>query len=85
MKIKTPYNSTYTKVAVQCSADTFVLNQNLVLRINNCGENPPLRHAANRYPEGINKSWNVGWIFCSTALLCCKIKKVTIYDDFFLS
>jgi hypothetical protein len=28
------------KVAVQCSADTFVVNQSLVLRINICGENP---------------------------------------------
>jgi hypothetical protein len=27
------------KVAVQCSADTFVVNQSLVLRINICGEN----------------------------------------------
>jgi len=26
------------KVAVQCSADTFVVNQSLVLRINICGE-----------------------------------------------
>jgi hypothetical protein len=26
------------KVAVQCSADTFVVNQNLVLRINICGK-----------------------------------------------
>jgi hypothetical protein len=32
------YNSTYKKLAVQCSADTFVVNQNLVLRIN-----PPRR------------------------------------------
>ena len=27
-------NSAYKKVAVQCSADTFVVNQTLVLRIN---------------------------------------------------
>jgi hypothetical protein len=28
------YNSTYKKLAVQCSADSFVVNQTLVLRIN---------------------------------------------------
>ena len=35
------------KVAVQCSADTFVVYQSLVLRINICGENRHLRKAAN--------------------------------------
>jgi hypothetical protein len=33
------------KVAVQCSADTFVVNQSLVLRINICVENRHLRKA----------------------------------------
>ncbi len=33
-------NSGFKKLAVQCSADTFVVNQSLVLRINICGENP---------------------------------------------
>jgi len=42
------YNSTYNKLAVQCSADTFVVNQTLVLRNNICGENRHLRQAANR-------------------------------------
>jgi len=37
------------KVAVQCSADTFVVNQTLVLRINICGENRHLRQARKRY------------------------------------
>ena len=41
-------NSTYPKVAVQCSADTFVVNQTLVLRINICGENRHLRQARKR-------------------------------------
>ena len=41
-------NSTYKKLAVQCSEDTFVVNQSLVLRINICGKNPALRVAANR-------------------------------------
>ena len=43
------HNSTYKKVAVQCSADTFVVNQTLVLRINICGENRHLRKARKRY------------------------------------
>ena len=41
-------NSTYKKLADQCSADTFVDNQSLVLRINICGENRQLLVAANR-------------------------------------
>jgi hypothetical protein len=46
---RTPaYNTGLAKVAVQCSADTFVVNQTLVLRINICGENRHLRQARNR-------------------------------------
>ena len=46
---KTPApNSTYPKVAVWCSADTFVVNQSLVLRINIWGKNRHLRVAAKR-------------------------------------
>lgn len=41
----TGYNTGLAKVAVQCSADTFVVNQSLVLRINICGENRHLRQA----------------------------------------
>jgi len=41
-------NSGLAKVAVQFSADTFVVNQTLVLRINICGENRHLRQAAKR-------------------------------------
>jgi len=37
------------KVAVQYSADTFVVNQTLVLSINICGENRHLRQARNRH------------------------------------
>ena len=40
-----PGNTGLAKVAVQCSADTFVVNQSLVLRINICGENRHLRQA----------------------------------------
>jgi len=41
-------NTGLAKVAVQCSADTFVVNQTLVLRINICGENRHLRQARKR-------------------------------------
>ena len=41
-------NSGLAKVAIQCSADTFVVNQSLVLRINICGENRQLLLAAER-------------------------------------
>ncbi len=41
-------NSGLAKVAVQFSADTFVVNQSLVLRINICGKNRHLRQAAKR-------------------------------------
>ncbi len=41
-------NTGLAKVAVQYSADTFVVNQSLVLRISICGENRHLRQAPNR-------------------------------------
>jgi len=44
----TPANTGLAKVAVQCSADTFVVNQSLVLRINICGKNRHLRQARKR-------------------------------------
>jgi hypothetical protein len=50
MKARTA-NTGLAKVAVQCSADTFVVNQSLVLRINICGENRHLRQARNRYTQ----------------------------------
>ena len=45
----TTANTGLAKVAVQFSADTFVVNQTFVLRINICGENRHLRQAAKRY------------------------------------
>ena len=49
---KTDYNSGFAKLAVRCSADTFVVNQTLVLRINSDsfrnGENRQLLVAAKR-------------------------------------
>jgi hypothetical protein len=44
----TPANTGLAKVAVQCSAGTFEVNQSLVFRINICGENRHLRQARNR-------------------------------------
>ncbi|MFC4211850.1 hypothetical protein ACFOWA_11690 [Pedobacter lithocola] len=48
---KRPHNTGLAKVAVQCSADTFVVNQTLVLRINICGENRHLRQARKRWRQ----------------------------------
>ncbi len=42
-------NTGLAKVAVHCPAETFVVNQSLVLRINICGENRHLRQARKRY------------------------------------
>ena len=42
------HNTGLAKVAVQCSADTFEVNQSLVPRINICGENRHLRQARKR-------------------------------------
>ena len=44
-------NSTYKKLAVPCSADTFMQAKSSVLRIKFCGKNPALRVAANRYGQ----------------------------------
>ena len=52
-------NTGLAKVAVQCSADTFVVNQTLVLRINICGENRHLRQARNRYLQGYDDRANI--------------------------
>jgi hypothetical protein len=50
-KAKTLYNSTYKKLAVQCSAETFVVNQTLVFRIKFCGKIRHLLVAAKRYSQ----------------------------------
>ncbi|REG77457.1 hypothetical protein C8N25_1463 [Algoriphagus antarcticus] len=42
-------NRRLAKVAVSLSADIFVVNQSLVLRINICGKNRHLRQAPKRY------------------------------------
>jgi hypothetical protein len=46
-------NTGLAKVAVQCSTETFVLNQSLVLRINICGENRQLLVAAKRWRKSL--------------------------------
>jgi hypothetical protein len=43
---KTAGNTGLAKVAVQCYADTFVVNQSFVLRMNICGEKPAHRQSA---------------------------------------
>jgi hypothetical protein len=48
-EIRAAHNRRLAKVAVQCSAESFVVNQSLVLRINICGENRHLRQAPKRY------------------------------------
>jgi len=50
-KRTTGANSGLAKVAVSFSADTFVVNQSSVLRINICGVNRHLRQAAKRYVQ----------------------------------
>ncbi len=44
----TTANTGLAKVAVQCSSDTFVVNQTLVFQIKFCGKSPTLRVAAKR-------------------------------------
>jgi hypothetical protein len=41
-------NSSLAKWRVTCFYDSLVLNQSVVLRLNFCAKNPPLRQAANR-------------------------------------
>ncbi len=47
----TTANSGLAKVAASFSADTFVVKESSVLRINICGGNRHLRQAANRYQQ----------------------------------
>ena len=53
---KTAYNTGLAKVAVHCSAGTFVVNQSLVLRINICGGNRHLRQARKRYLQATRRT-----------------------------
>ncbi len=56
------HNTGLAKVAVLCSADTFVVNQSLVIRINISGKNRHLRQAQNRCVQAykrLNKITNI--------------------------
>jgi len=53
-------NSTYKKLAVQCYADTFVVNQTLVLRMNICGKNRQLLVAAKRWAKSASLLLPIG-------------------------
>ncbi len=57
---RTADNTCLAKVAVQCSADTLVVNQSLVLRINIFDENRHIRQARNRprYPWALLRTNN---------------------------
>jgi hypothetical protein len=44
-------NSTYKKLAAKCPAESFMVNQTFVLRLNICGKNRQLLVAANRWPQ----------------------------------
>jgi hypothetical protein len=48
---KTPYNSTYPKVAVQWLNQALCFYQSLCLVENEVLRNPPLRQAAKRYSQ----------------------------------
>jgi len=50
---KGAYNSTFSIGGVSSSADNFVVIEILVLRINICDKNPPLRQAAKRYTQAV--------------------------------
>jgi hypothetical protein len=49
MNKKTAYNSTFAIGGVSCPADSFVVAESFVLRINICAEKPAHRKSAKRY------------------------------------
>ena len=48
-KNRAAHNSTFAIGVVSCSADSFVVAESSVLRINICGKNPAHRKSAKRY------------------------------------
>ncbi len=52
---KTTTNSTFAIGGVSCSADSFVVAESFVLRINISGKNPAHRKSANRYMQFLMK------------------------------
>jgi hypothetical protein len=64
-------NSGLAKVAVSFSADTFVVTESSVLRINICGKNRHLRQAAKRYAQFHYEDDNTPIILLvSTNIIC---------------
>jgi hypothetical protein len=51
MNKKTAYNSTFAIGGVSCPADSFVVAESFVLRINICAEKPAHRKSAKRYSQ----------------------------------
>ena len=52
------YNSTFAIGGVSCSADSLVVAESFVLRINISGKNPAHRKSAKRYLQGYDDSAN---------------------------
>lgn len=48
---KTAYNSTFAIGGVSCTADSLVVAESFVLRINICAEKPTHRKSAKRYGQ----------------------------------
>ena len=71
------HNTGLVKVAVQCSADTFVVNQTLVLRINIWGKNRHLRQAAKRRQSSLSNRTSGRKIFK-------KVKLDEVMGDWFI-
>jgi len=51
MKGSTIHNSTFAIGGVSCSADSFVVAESFVLRLNSSGKNPVHRKSAKRYAQ----------------------------------
>ena len=55
---KPAVNSTFAIGWVSCSADSFVVAESFVLRINICAEKPAHRKSANRYAQCYDDTTN---------------------------
>ena len=69
------HNTGLAKVAVQCSADTFMVIQTLVLSINFSGENRHPRLARNRCRQPIDTSKQLNRITQQEQITAWKIDK----------
>jgi len=49
--LKPAHNRSLAKWRVMCFYDSLVVNQSMVLQLNFCANNPPLRQAAKRYVQ----------------------------------